>query len=88
VGDCGEAVPLTDYQAELARLLSANRSPDSFLAGGAAILLEPNTTRYSRDLDDFSVSQQRFVDPRDVDDAVPHHGRPGGVLPRVIEPGV
>jgi hypothetical protein len=33
----------------------------------------------------FSRSLQRFVDPRGVDDAVPHHGRPGGVLPRVVE---
>jgi hypothetical protein len=55
-------VPLTDYQAELARLLSANRSPDSFLAGGAAILLEPNTARYSRDLDYFHDSEQRVAE--------------------------
>lgn len=31
----------------------------------------------------YSPSRQRFVDPREVDDAVPHYGRPGGVLPRV-----
>jgi hypothetical protein len=54
-------MPLTDYQAELARLLSRNRSLDSFLAGGAAILLEPNTTRYSRDLDYFHDSENRVA---------------------------
>ncbi len=62
MGDCGEAVPLTDYQAELARLLSGNRSPDSYLAGGAAILLEPNTARYSRDLDYFHDSEARVAE--------------------------
>jgi hypothetical protein len=55
------AVPLTEYQAELARLLSANRSFDSYLAGGAAILIEPNTTRYSRDLDYFHDSEARVA---------------------------
>lgn len=59
MGGCGEAMPLTGYQAELARLLSGNRSPDSFLAGGGAVLLEPNTIRYSRDLDYFHDSEQR-----------------------------
>jgi hypothetical protein len=32
----------------------------------------------------YSASQQHFVDPRGVSDAVPHFGRPGGVLPRVV----
>ena len=36
-------MPLTDYQAELAQSLSCNRTPDSYLAGGAAILIEANT---------------------------------------------
>ena len=55
-------MPLTDYQASLARLLSANRSFDSYLAGGAAILLEPNTTRFSRDLDYFHDSEERVAE--------------------------
>jgi hypothetical protein len=33
----------------------------------------------------FSASRQRFVDPRQVTDAVPHFGRPGGLLPRVTD---
>lgn len=34
----------------------------------------------------FSPSRQRFVapDPADPGDALPHHGRPGGVLPRLF----
>lgn len=63
-------MPLTDHQAEVARLLSANRSFDSYLAGGAAILIEPNTTRYSRDLDYFHDSDRRvaeaFASDRDL----------------------
>jgi hypothetical protein len=54
-------VPLTAFQAELARLLSANRTFDSYLAGGAAILIEPNTTRFSRDLDYFHDSEARVA---------------------------
>ena len=55
-------MPLTEYQARLARLLSENRSFDSYLAGGAAILIEPNTTRFSRDLDYFHDSEARVVE--------------------------
>ena len=55
-------MPLTDYQATLARLLSENRTFDSYLAGGAAILIEPNTTRFSRDLDYFHDSEARVAE--------------------------
>ena len=51
-------------------MLSGNRSFDSYLAGGAAILIEPNTTRYSRDLDYFHDSDRRvaeaFASDRDL----------------------
>src|SRR5438128_1735542 len=33
-------MPLTPYQAGIARLLSGNRTPDSYLAGGAALNIE------------------------------------------------
>ena len=55
-------MPLTGYQASLARLLSENRTFDSYLAGGAAILIEPNTTRFSRDLDYFHDSEARVAE--------------------------
>jgi hypothetical protein len=55
-------VPLTDHQARLAQLLSENRTLDSYLAGGAAILIEPNTTRFSRDLDYFHDSEMRVAE--------------------------
>jgi hypothetical protein len=61
-------VPLTPYQQEVARLLSANRTFDSYLAGGAAIHLEPHTTRYSNDLDYFHDSIERVADAFMQDD--------------------
>jgi hypothetical protein len=33
-----------------------------------------------------SASARAFVDPRQVKDALPHFGRPGGVLPRIADP--
>ena len=63
-------MPLTEYQASLARLLATNRDFDSYLAGGAAILIDPNTQRYSRALDYFHDSERRvaeaFAADRDV----------------------
>lgn len=70
-------MPLTEYQSEVARLLSANRSFDSYLAGGAAIHIEPNTIRFSRDLDYFHDSEERvasaFAEDRKVLEAAGHH---------------
>ncbi|MEE8367437.1 MAG: nucleotidyl transferase AbiEii/AbiGii toxin family protein [Thermoanaerobaculia bacterium] len=60
-------MPLTEFQANLARALSENRSFDSYLAGGAAILIEPKTTRFSRDLDYFHDSEERVVEAFDAD---------------------
>ena len=33
----------------------------------------------------YSASQQDFIDPREAQDAAPHYGRPGGVLPRITD---
>jgi hypothetical protein len=60
-------MPLTPYQAELGRLLAANRSEDSYLAGAAAILAEPNTQRYSQDLDYFHDTPERVASAFDAD---------------------
>jgi hypothetical protein len=54
-------VPLTAFQASLAELVAVNRSPDSHLAGGAAMHIEPNSKRYSHDLDYFHDSEQRVT---------------------------
>jgi fumarate hydratase class II len=56
-------VSLTAFQARLARLLATNRTPDSDLAGGAAIHIEPNTTRYSNDLLNRSLMLVTALNP-------------------------
>lgn len=54
-------MPLTEFQLRLGKLLSENRSEDSYLAGGAALLAAPNTRRYSQDLDYFHDSPERVA---------------------------
>jgi hypothetical protein len=51
----------------LGRLLAKNRSEDSYLAGGAAILLQPNTQRFSQDLDYFHDSTERVASAYEQD---------------------
>lgn len=63
-------MPLTDFQAGLARLLAENRTFDSYLAGGAAILIEPNTMRFSRDLDYFHDTEERVAEAFAADRSV------------------
>ena len=54
-------MPLTEFQEATARLLSANRTESSHLAGGAALHLQPNSKRYSNDLDYFHDSAERVA---------------------------
>jgi hypothetical protein len=79
-------MPLTEYQAELARLLSQNRSMDSYLAGGAAILIEPNTMRFSRDLDYFHDSETRVAEAFAADRSL-LEGRGYGIDLDLVQPG-
>lgn len=63
-------MPLTAFQSELGRLLAVNRSEDSYLAGGAAILAAPNTCRFSHDLDYFHDSAARVASAWEADCAL------------------
>lgn len=54
-------MPLTPFQETIARLLSAHRDEESYLAGGAAMHIEPNSLRYSNDLDYFQDSESRVA---------------------------
>ncbi len=54
-------MPLTEFQESVARLLAQNRTPDNYLAGGAALHIEPNSRRYSNDLDYFQDSERRVA---------------------------
>jgi len=60
-------MPLTDFQKGIARLLAKHRSSDSYLAGGAALHFEPNTLRFSNDLDYFQDSVERVASAFSVD---------------------
>jgi hypothetical protein len=55
-------MPLTKFQSTIVRLLAKNRSPDSHLAGGAALNFSPNSKRYSHDLDYFHDSVESLAE--------------------------
>ncbi|MDQ3000004.1 MAG: hypothetical protein M3Y08_01895 [Fibrobacterota bacterium] len=79
-------MPLTEYQAKLGLLLSNNRSEDSYLAGGAAILAAPNSRRYSQDLDYFHDTAARVATAYESDHkTLAGHGY--AVEPDILQPG-
>lgn len=63
-------MPLTGFQSAIGRLLAVNRSEDSYLAGGAAILATPNTRRFSHHLDYFHDSAARVATAWEADRAL------------------
>ena len=62
MADRALAMPLTGYQREILALLAQTRSPDSYLAGAAALHFSPESTRYSHDLDFFHDSSERVAE--------------------------
>jgi hypothetical protein len=52
-------MPLTEFQSKVALVLAQQRTPDSYLAGGAALHIKPESLRYSNDLDYFNDSVTR-----------------------------
>ncbi len=63
-------MPLTDFQRTVLRLLAANRSPESFVAGGTAINESPSSPRYSDDVDIFHDAQEAVAAAVAADAAV------------------
>lgn len=63
-------MPLNEFQSIVARLLASNRTPDSYLAGGSALHLEPNSLRLSNDLDFFHDSEVRVATAFQGDEAL------------------
>ncbi len=55
-------MPLTGFQEEILRLLAAHRSPESYLAGGAALHGAPDSLRFSQDLDVFHDTERRTAE--------------------------
>jgi hypothetical protein len=62
-------VPLTPLQSDILACVAPHRSPDSHLAGGAAIHFAPDSQRYSADLDFFHDSAERVAQAFAADDA-------------------
>jgi len=54
-------MPLTPFQERVAGLLAVHRTEDSYLAGGSALHIAPNSKRYSNDLDYFHDSEERVA---------------------------
>jgi hypothetical protein len=63
-------MPVTEFQARIAKLLSKNRTFDSYLAGGAALHFEPNSIRFSQDLDYFHDTEVRVFEAFIQDEAI------------------
>jgi hypothetical protein len=51
-------MPLTQFQAAVASILAGNRTPNSHLAGGAALHIHPTALRLTNDLDYFQDSEE------------------------------
>ena len=59
-------MPLTKLQSHVLRLLAAERSPDSYIAGGVAI--NRHGPRFSGDIDIFQDSEQRLTAAAEADE--------------------
>jgi hypothetical protein len=62
-------MPLTTFQSETLRLLAAQRSPESFLAGGTVLNAGTDSPRYSKDLDIFHDVEASVVASAETDAA-------------------
>lgn len=63
-------MPLTAFQREVARLLAANRNPDSMVGGGAVMNRAADSLRYSEDLDVFHDPAASVAASAELDAAV------------------
>ncbi|MHB1193951.1 MAG: hypothetical protein ACYC6F_12995 [Longimicrobiales bacterium] len=79
-------MPLTRFQRQVLALLARNRSPESYLAGGAALHFAPNSLRYSDDLDYFHDSERRVTEAFHADSAL-LHAAGYGVEVQLSQPG-
>lgn len=79
-------MPLTEFQAELGRLLAANRSEDSYLAGAAPLLVSPRTRRFSQDLDYFHDTVERVASAYEADRRTLEEAG-CAIEPELIQPG-
>ena len=60
-------MPLTPFQAQIFKVIAANRNPDSFTAGGIVINRRENSTRFSDDIDIFHHTAQAVAASANAD---------------------
>ena len=60
-------MPLTAIQSEVLKAISANRSPESHIAGGIALNFAPGSPRFSEDIDIFHDVEEAVVKASDLD---------------------
>ena len=68
-------MPLTEFQRRVLGVIGRSRAPESYLAGGTALHIAPNSTRYSHDLDLFHDAVEQVAEAFDQDrDLLEGHG--------------
>ncbi len=55
-------MPITAFQYHVLQLLKAHRNPESYIAGGTAIQRDPDSLRFSQDIDIFHDADQAVTD--------------------------
>ena len=60
-------MPLTPFQAGIFKVISANRNPDSYVAGGIVINRDDRSIRYSDDIDVFHDTAEAVAVGADAD---------------------
>jgi hypothetical protein len=60
-------MPLTVIQLEVLKAISANRSPESHIAGGVALNYAPESPRFSEDIDIFHDVEEAVIKASDRD---------------------
>lgn len=60
-------MPLTDFQRRVLGVLGPARTPDSYLAGGTALHIAPDSARCSHDLDVFHDAVERVAEAFEQD---------------------
>jgi hypothetical protein len=60
-------MPLTEFQAQVFKVIAANRNPESYVAGGIVINRDDASARYSKDIDLFHDTKESVAISADAD---------------------
>ena len=61
-------MPLTQFQADVFKIISRNRNPDSYVAGGIVIHRDAASSRYSKDIDLFHDTSEAVAASAKLDE--------------------